>query len=54
MAGATVIESPVCIPIGSKFSIEHIIMMLLLIEDRLKGGQGSEEMMRRLENNEKT
>ena len=27
-AGATVIESPVCTPIGSKFSIEQIIMQL--------------------------
>src|SRR5260364_333989 len=27
-AGATVIESPVCMPIGSRFSIEHTIMQL--------------------------
>ena len=27
-AGATVIESPVCTPIGSKFSIEQMIMQL--------------------------
>ena len=27
-AGATVIESPVCTPIGSRFSIEHTIMQL--------------------------
>src|SRR5690554_6817163 len=27
-AGATVIESPVCTPIGSKFSIEHTIIQL--------------------------
>ena len=28
MAGATVIESPVCTPIGSRFSIEHTITLL--------------------------
>ena len=28
MAGATVIESPVCTPIGSKFSIEQTITTL--------------------------
>ena len=28
MAGATVIESPVCTPIGSIFSIEHMIIAL--------------------------
>ena len=27
-AGATVMESPVCTPIGSKFSIEHMMMQL--------------------------
>ena len=27
-AGATVIESPVCTPIGSRFSIEHTMMQL--------------------------
>src|SRR6266567_1473757 len=27
-AGATVIESPVCTPMGSKFSIEHTMMTL--------------------------
>ena len=30
-AGATVIESPVCMPIGSKFSIEHIMTTLSLL-----------------------
>ena len=29
-AGATVIESPVCTPIGSKFSMEHTMMQLSL------------------------
>ena len=29
-AGATVMESPVCTPIGSKFSMEQIIMQLSL------------------------
>ena len=29
-AGATVIESPVCTPIGSKFSIEQMMMQLSL------------------------
>ena len=29
-AGATVIESPVCTPIGSKFSIEQTMMQLSL------------------------
>ena len=29
-AGATVIESPVCTPIGSMFSIEHTMMQLSL------------------------
>ncbi len=29
-AGATVIESPVCTPIGSRFSIEHTMMQLSL------------------------
>jgi len=28
IAGATVIESPVCTPIGSRFSIEHTITTL--------------------------
>ena len=27
-AGATVMESPVCTPIGSRFSIEHTMMQL--------------------------
>ena len=27
-AGATVIESPVCTPMGSRFSMEHTIMQL--------------------------
>ena len=30
-AGATVIESPVCTPIGSRFSIEHTITALSLV-----------------------
>jgi len=29
-AGATVIESPVCTPIGSRFSIEQMMMQLSL------------------------
>ena len=29
-AGATVMESPVCTPIGSKFSIEQMMMQLSL------------------------
>ena len=31
IAGATVIESPVCTPIGSRFSIEHTITTLSLV-----------------------
>ena len=30
-AGATVMESPVCTPIGSTFSIEHTIIALLFL-----------------------
>ena len=30
-AGATVIESPVCTPMGSKFSIEQMMMTLSLV-----------------------
>jgi hypothetical protein len=31
MAGATVTESPVCTPMGSKFSIEHTTTTLSLL-----------------------
>ena len=34
-AGATVIESPVCTPIGSRFSIEQTMMQLSAVADDL-------------------